>query len=456
MTTSKLAFAFLAAYLAAPALRAQTAQPTLSAQEVKRLQSLAQSWFEPWRESRETTDDATARKLNKKLSDAKDKFLKEWETRSKKTDLLGNMADLRAIFVQPFKYPRVSGSGALKGVREANGVPAHSVFIPRNYKPEADSLPSLLVLPGTAGEGWTSSREHFASTWEGSAFLNAAFAVVIDVPAEMDMDPVPDLSQPNAVDSERQRIRQVFAPMGAELKPLNYDRDRLYLDCGRGSSGFGLRLASYFPTRFAALVLRHPVPVTGDMRLGSLAGVPVLLVSTPETKDACDSLAKVLNELEAGKCTILEGKGAYPFKESQADIEAWLVPQKRNMARSRVIVEPNSESFRKVFWVNILKMEPLAGLPAAMRPRFVVEADRSTNRIKIESRGVEQFQLLLNDDLVDLSKEFTIDVNGKLVTQTLSRNFGFMTEQMVTLFDPGWIFTAQYSAEVSKSEKDAK
>ncbi len=85
--------------------------------------------------------------------------------------------------------------------------------------------------------------------------------------------------------------------------------------------------------------------------------------------------------------------------------------------------------------------------------RLLVEADRSANRIKVETRGVEQFQLLLNDSIVDLSREFTVDVNGKLFTEKRVRSFSFMTEQLMTAFDPTWIFTAEYSVQVPKAEK---
>ena len=452
--TSKLAFTLLASFLVTPALTAQDAKTILSTAEIKRLQSLVQDWFEPWHQSRELpAGDRNIRKLQKKADDAREKVLKDWEVKSRKGDLLGSMPDLRAIFADPFSYARSSGSGNLKGVREVAEMPGHAVFIPRSYKSDADAARAVVVLPGTnATDKWQGSREYFADTWEGSAFLGDTLFVVNEFPEGMDLDPLPDYSLPNGDSVELSRIRQVFAPVGFELKPLHYDHDRLFLDCGRGASGFGLRFTSYFPL-FAGVVLRHPIEISDEVRLGSLMGVPFLLVSSPATKQACDALARRLNELDPGKCTVIEGKDAYPFKESQIEIEAWMASQLRVINRPKVVIEPNSDRFQKVHWARILTADPLFGTPTDKRPRLVVEADRATNRIKVVARGVSQFQLYLNDDLIDLSKEFTVDINGTLSTQEQARNFGFMTEQMMESFDRSWIFTSTFQALVPKEEK---
>ncbi|MFO1051984.1 MAG: hypothetical protein U1F36_07200 [Planctomycetota bacterium] len=451
--TSKLAFGLLAATLAAPFLVAQDPKAILTAAETKKLQGLVRDWFEPWNEWNESREDKNARKLQKKAEDAKDKFQKEWDARSKKSDLLASMPDLRAVFAQPFTSPRVSGSGILKVVRETPEMGGHAVFIPREYKSDGVPMRVIWELPGTKGGKWQSAKEYFTETWEGSLSNKDSLFIVSEFPEGMDADPLPDPSLPNPEDVEKKRVRQIFMPFGFEAKQLNYDRDRIYLDCGRESSAFGLRFACYFPQRFAGIVLRHPVEVPKDIRLGSLTGVPVLLISSEETKAACDAIAAALNQLDPGKATILEGKGAYPFKDSQPEIETWIASQVRNVVRTRVLVEPNSDSFKRAHWVAIDQAERLTGLPADKRPRLLVEADRSTNRIKVEARGVEAFTLLLNDDLIDLSKEFTVDINGKLSTEKRERNLTLMVEQIMRNSDPAWIFTQSYTAKVPKEGK---
>jgi hypothetical protein len=84
------------------------------------------------------------------------------------------------------------------------------------------------------------------------------------------------------------------------------------------------------------------------------------------------------------------------------------------------------------------------------RPRLEVEADRANNRIVVKSVGIEQFELLLNDDLVDLDKEFTIVVNDKAIVEKRSRSFLDMHERMVQRSDWDYLFTVQYVTTVPK------
>ena len=90
-----------------------------------------------------------------------------------------------------------------------------------------------------------------------------------------------------------------------------FDRNRLILDCSKGSCGFALRLASYFPSRFAGLILRHPVrlrrgsPTAAaglreQFRLDTVANLRIALVKSATTAEACDKLSKELNDLRAG------------------------------------------------------------------------------------------------------------------------------------------------------------
>ena len=65
----------------------------------------------------------------------------------------------------------------------------------------------------------------------------------------------------------------------------------MFIDCGDGTSGFGIRLLTYFPSRFAGAILRAPAD-PGKLPLDSLAGLPLLLVSTANTKENCNNHIK--------------------------------------------------------------------------------------------------------------------------------------------------------------------
>jgi hypothetical protein len=100
--------------------------------------------------------------------------------------------------------------------------------------------------------------------------------------------------------------------------------------------------------------------------------------------------------------------------------------------------------------------EPLAGVPEDQKPRVVVESDKESNRIKVDARGVSDFMLLLNDDIVDLGKDFTVEVNGVLFKEKRDRNLQFLADQMQEQFDPTWTFTTSFSTTVPKPPAGGK
>ena len=66
--------------------------------------------------------------------------------------------------------------------------------------------------------------------------------------------------------------------------------------------------------------------------------------------------------------------------------------------------------------------------------------------------------MLLNDALVDLSKEFTVVVNGKAVQEKRRRSFRDMHSRMMTRNDWGYLFPVRYVTTVPKpaDEKGAE
>jgi hypothetical protein len=132
-----------------------------------------------------------------------------------------------------------------------------------------------------------------------------------------------------------------------------------------------------------------------------------------------------------------------------------MAEQKRNMTPKKVVIEPNHDRFKRAYWVTVDRADPLLGTPAETRPRIEVEADRATNRIVVKSRGIESFVLFLNDDLVDLDKEFTVEINGKAIPETLKRSFAGMRDRMVSRRDWEYLFPVEYKSTVPKPAAEA-
>lgn len=419
--------------------------PLLSSAEQKSLRDKLAKLVE----ARNAYDEATDRQREKAgnaYAKAKEAFHKEWDSRvDKKGDLMRSVVDLQAIFENIFSYPSKSAS-SIRKIDAKDGIPAYSVSIPKNYKPQLPTR-TVLLLAGHGDKGWVEGRDYFGQTWDKAACVADTIFHVPALPADLDLDPIPDYSKTGAEGDEARRIGEALRSFGETQRTYNVDRRRLFLDAGKDASGFALRIASHFPDRFAGLILRHPVAVDG-IRLGSLTGVPVLLLRSAETATACNNLEQRLNKLAAGQCTVIDARGAYPFAESAAEIETWMGGVQRDVNRTKVVLEPNDDRFRKGYWVAMDNMDTIHTSPADKKPRIEVEADRAANRITIQAVGIESVELLLNDALLDLDKEFTVVVNNKAITERRTRDFNRMLEYAIQRFDADFLFPVLFRVRV--------
>lgn len=454
--TAHLAIAAsLAALFAAPVCtQDKTQEPTalLSASEQGSLRNKLIKYLEADEEYMGATSSKDREKAGRARTKAKEDFDKEWDRLSKKGELVGSMADMRAIFENCFTIKRLSYSlGQLrKGVNKEDGI-EFSSWVPKSYRPEVP-IQTVLLLPGSIGNGeWEKPQNYFESLYEKSSLANKSIIHVCQLPSGSELDVPPDYTKERAELEERTRIGSVFSGFAETMNTLNVDRSRVFLDCGKGNSAFGLRFVTLFPDRFAGLVLRDPVAVDG-LRLGSLSNLPVLMFKTQDNGAVVEKIAKDLRELAPDGVTIVDATDAYPFKEANTIVEEWMEKQRRNMTPKTVIIEPNHDRFNRAYWVDMDTATPLLTSVADQKPRLKVTADRATNRIDVTAVGCESFLLYLNDDLVDLSKEFTVVVNGKAVTEQRVRSFSEMQKGMLQRRDWDYLFSVVYRTTVPSAK----
>lgn len=437
----------------APATAPQGRAPVLTPAEQATLRDKVAKYLE----ANEAYEQAEGIRDREKTAKAREKtreqMQKEWDIRQKKGNLLASMADLRAIYDNCFPVPAPKFSvGSLRTEKIKESKLEFSIFLPKSYKADKP-MRTVLVLPGTTAPDqtstWLDGPRHFEAVWDKTTALADTIFHLPHLPEKMEMDPVPDYSRDGQEAQEGARIGAVFGSLGMTMMASNVDRARLFLDCARGNCGFGLRLASVFPDRFAGVVLRQPVAVD-EIRIGSLLDVPILMLRTSATAAVVDALKARFEAQAPNSVTVIEATDEYPHKAAAAEIEAWMGKQRRTMSPTHVIVEPNHDRFNKAYWVQMGPMNPLHTAPADSKPRIEVTADRTANRIVVKARGVENFTLLLNDDLVDLDKEFTVIVNDKAVTEKRTRDAIGMQERLVERRDWDYLFPVRYQSAVPK------
>ena len=210
-----------------------------------------------------------------------------------------------------------------------------------------------------------------------------------------------------------------------------------------------LRTATLFPERFAGVILRDPVAVD-DIRVGSLHGMPVLLLKTASNAAVVDALKTRLEGVSKDTITVVDATDEYPHKGATAAIEGWMAKQKRSMTPKSIVLEPNHDRFNRAYWIKIDRADSVVTTAGDKRPRLEVQVDRAANRITVKTVGVEQFTMSLNDDLVDLDKEFTVVVNEKAVTEKKTRSFREMWEGVQNRFDWDNLFPTRMQTTVPK------
>lgn len=390
-------------------------------------------------------------RASKQYEKAREAFDKEWAQRAeKKGNLLRSTTDTAAIFDNCFTFERKAAQAIkLETPKDLN---PYSLAVPKSYKADAPSR-AIVVIPGAADAAgtWVDGREWFGKTWDKSAASGDTIFHVNQVTKGVDFDTLPDFGREGDDVAELTRIGEALKSFGETNRAFNIDRKRLFLDCGKGSCAFALRFAANFPDRFAGLILRHPTEVVG-LRLGSLTGVPVLLIADGTTAAAADKLQRALNELEKDSCKVITATDAYPFKAATAEIEAWMTGVKRNLTRMKVVLEPNDDRFRRGYWVSIGRMDEIRLAPPDQRPRIEAVVDRAANRITVKCVGIETFALALSDALLDLDQEYTVVVNDKAFTEKRTRDFNAMFDGMVSKFDSEYLFPVKFECAVPKAE----
>lgn len=442
-------FSLLATTLAPqnPAASSQESEPVLAKREQKTLGDKLRKYL-----AAEIQYDGSSGRAREKASKArrkaKEAFDKDWAKADAK-GVLGSMVDLKTVFNNCFenKRPEVGkGNFYLRDVSETDF--KYGLQIPKKYS-EKEPWPTVVVLPGGKAGTWTKRKDYFTSAWAGTTLLETAIINIPMLPQGLEMDPIPDYSRDGAEKDEQRRIGSVLSSFGFIMNNYNVDRTRVFLDCGTENCGFGVRLASLFPDRWAGIILRDPIQVD-DIRIGNLLNVPVLAIETAANAAVIAAMKKRWDEKCPGMLSVIKSQGAAPFIASAADIEAWMKDKQRTMTPAKITLEPNHDRFHRTYWVGMLVADSLLTASPGEEPRLQVVADRAANRITVDARGVERFEILLNDDLVDLSKEFTIVINGKAIKETRRRSFRDMKRRMMERNDWSYLFPVSYIATVPK------
>lgn len=408
------------------------------------LRALAPAWFAAMQaaDAAELRDRARTVKASNEARDAFDAALAAYDARHT-TPLLCDVDALRTVFANVFLNRQLpEREGDVRSAMAGEGDARRAEWLPADIA--ADSWHrTVLLLGGSSDCGDEASLQAFVtSMWGEAAARDRSIVVAPALPAALELDELGKSMDPakaaNSAD-ERLRIRASLLSLGEASRTLPIDRDRIVVDCGRGASRFGIRLAGYFPDRFAGLVLRWPQEVDGGW-LRSMAGMPVLLVRCDETAAACATLHDELEQIAPGTCRILTPRSVYPFANDPG-IGEWARQQRRDLFAPRIVLAPVHPHMRKNRWVWLRAVESGGWLRA--------EVDREQNRITVTTHGVDRFGLRLGPALVDV-RDFVLVVDGEERSVRLQPSLEVLKDSIQQSFDPDALFTQLHEVEVPR------
>lgn len=129
------------------------------------------------------------------------------------------------------------------------------------------------------------------------------------------------------------------------------------------------------------------------------------------------------------------GKGHWMDRQDAEGVQ-WMAKFRRNMTPERVVWRQDDVVHSRFYWLEVPKSEAEAGQ--------VIIASREGNRFSIERNDVDQFSILVRDDMVDLEKSLTVVMNATTRFEgKVERNIKTMVQTLLDRGDANAMFSGR-------------
>jgi hypothetical protein len=340
------------------------------------------------------------------------------------------------------------------------GVPIKIVYhlqVPSLYRAKTSSPLVLCLHPR---QGKFDGNAYVRQMWSAKAVASIPIVAAADFPKEADE---------NAKWSDRKLLYATMGLVGTQVLPeYNVDWRRWFLDGYGDGAAEAWRLASQYADNFAGVIVRGGLP-PDDVRFKDFLNTPFLLVGVPgmEMDPAkADDLAKKLKA--AGVDVSVANLSAEPRARQERDAFKEIAPEvvkflekARDPYPTKIDWSVKENNTRRCFYVKsvgeieteAIKDEKAKEIP----PSFQVKVDRPNNKLVFTCHRIVGFRVLLNDRILDLDKDVTFEVNGKVVFNGRpERTFNGMYEHVRNSGDWTRIFPWDQAVTVPEEEKADK
>ncbi|MEM1449628.1 MAG: hypothetical protein AAF957_04780 [Planctomycetota bacterium] len=399
----------LAVIAVATPLVSLTGDRVLNDKDIKKLSNELASWFEALdaRKGKLDAEEGVREELEK-LNKKKGKQLKAG-------NLLAQPEDLGAVIYMANRYDkkfpkRGAGKVVSKTADGGRGTVEYAVWSPQKYKPKSGPYPLLLTIPDE-GEN---PEKHIMNRWNDGTLRETMLIASPKMPGD------------SKKWTENDGLAAVLLTLREVSNIYAIDFDRVYIG-GRGRGGeTALKIANMFPSRWA-----------GAFAWGSDAGegippenmrhIPILICGGGSKSTAFADAAK-----EAGIESVKLDSGG-----GQTEIMAWMNDVKRTKYPEEITLIPGERFPTGAYWLQIQPVPDPTGV------RLDVSANRESNTITINSKGITEATIYLSDEIVDLDKPVTVIANGVEKVQQFERSFRLVLQLLESgKVDPGRVFVA--------------
>ena len=213
---------------------------------------------------------------------------------------------------------------------------------------------------------------------------------------------------------------------------------------GYSHGGYGaFAIGPKIPDRFAAIHSSAAAPTDGQTSAKTLRTTRMtFMIGEKDTAygrcERCQQYAKQLADLRKGRIDIYpvemlfktgHGHGGLPDR----DLLTRILPYTRNPVPREVSWELTDGVVRDFFWLR--NSQPAAGQS--------IEARVRGNQISLETTKLNTLTLLLDERLVDLSKEISVTVNGVTTISRVSPSLTTLCETIHQRRDPNLAYSVQ-------------
>jgi hypothetical protein len=332
--------------------------------------------------------------------------------------------ELGAALARTGKYKALA-RGRIDSFKSPDGI-EYSAWAPRTYDPKKQSYPVVLIVPGLEQGKPMRPETLLQQHWLDAGLRDQAILVVPSMPentAAWSLASAPD-DGPGGIAVIMQTLKEV-------RDNFAIDYDRCFLAGRELGVEAAMAVAMRFPHVFAGVIGRSGD--IGDAPPDNFRNLPTLLSGGGAQATAFAEKAKAAG---FDNCTLTANS-------TDAEVWTWMQAHSRQALPTEVTLVPGSPIPNSAYWIQVPPTD------AKGNARVDAKADRETNTITITGGGVASVGVLLNDQLVDLSKPVKLVLNGAVQEHLIKRNLDVMLDMIFRgKSDPGRVYTAFMSFDL--------